>query len=162
TMCSYHRRIQLAIQAVVLLCVTAGASCSQTHATAPNTRTHVRLAWPSSGLFGTELAAAYERSTDVDVAIVEDANSLGAVEEGRADITVTLADMAYFAYRDSPRLRSIAALEVIPLQVVVRKDAPIERLSDFRGHSLALPGGGPTRATSLVFDAAGLTGKVNL
>lgn len=150
--------IGLGAGAATLLCVMAGVGCSGTETAPPRQRAQLRLAWPTTGTFATELAAAHRQSADVDVSIVEGIDALRAVQEGRADITVTLADMAYFAYRDAPRIRSIASLEVIPLHVVVRKDSGIERLSDLRGRSVA---GRLTRAASLVLDAAGLAGNVD-
>jgi TRAP transporter TAXI family solute receptor len=135
----------------------AASGCAQPDAHTALPKTTVRLAWPTAGPFSTELAKAYGGSSDVTVRIVQESDPLHAIAEGRADATVTLADMAYFAYRDAPRLRAIAALEVIPIQLVVRKDTAVHGLSDLRGHTVAGPF---TRAATLVFDAAGLSGKI--
>lgn len=101
-------------------------------------------------------------------------NSAGSVENARAVVTgeieagMVQADIAAYALRgerdfaavaDSGKLRAIACLYAEKFQLVVRRDAGIERFSDLRGKRISVdePGSGTRQVTDIVLAAYGLT-----
>jgi len=89
-----------------------------------------------------------------------------ALHDGTADLTTGLSDVAYAAYTgrlgDGKRfdqLRGVAVLELTPLHIVVRGDAPIHGVEDLRGRSInagSRAGGTPITAER-VLGAMGLS-----
>jgi uncharacterized protein len=89
------------------------------------------------------------------------------VQEGRADIAFTQADVAYMAYwrgnerNPSPhdRLRGMAVLWVNTVQVVVRTDSGIHRFEDLRGRRVAVGRKGSVTedAARIVIEGHGMT-----
>ena len=131
--------------------------------------TEVRLAWPQLGPFANALADSYGRATrTLHVKIVTTADPLLAIQNGQADITVTLAHLAYFAHRErhgdtnssGSHVRAIAALSVVPMQLVVRQGLTVRDVADLGGHTVM--SNEEDEISDLLFDAVGLTGQVSI
>lgn len=103
-------------------------------------------------------------------------NSAGSIENARAIVTgeieagLVQADIAAYALRgerdfaamaDSGKLRAIACLYAEKFQLVVRRDAGIEKFSDLRGKRISVdePGSGTRQVADIVLAAYGLTEK---
>lgn len=142
--------------ATLILCGVLNVACFQTKA-APPPPLAVRLA--ETG-FGIPLAAEYKQvMPNLDAQVVAGRNVLSLLEERQADVTMTMADLAYFSHRRSlgkmtsqSSLRAIAALEVLPLHLVVRGDVPARDLAGLRGRSIAVT----RELAGLVLKEAGL------
>lgn len=69
-----------------------------------------------------------------------------AVQHAKADVAFTQGDVAYFAYRRGTeadpqphtRLRGMAVLWVNTVQLVVRRDSDVQRVSDLRGRRVGV------------------------
>jgi TRAP transporter TAXI family solute receptor len=89
-----------------------------------------------------------------------------AIEQGKADVAFVQGDVAYFAYRRGTetnprphtRLRGMAVLFVNAVQIVVRHDSDIQRVTDFRGRRIGLgsPGSGTEEAARIIVENHGL------
>jgi uncharacterized protein len=89
-----------------------------------------------------------------------------AIEQGKADVGFIQGDVVYFAYRrgteSDPRphtqLRGMAVLFVNAVQIVVRRDSDIQRVTDFRGRRIGLgsPGSGTEEAARIIVESHGL------
>ena len=95
--------------------------------------------------FITQLVHEFERATTTfDLRVTEvgqESSMLEAVERGEADVALTGADHAYFAYREAlqggarlSNLRAMAALQVIPLHLLLRPG--IRDISDLQGRNV--------------------------
>jgi TRAP transporter TAXI family solute receptor len=127
----------------------------------------VRLANAPPGSFADLLTRQYNRlSSTVQVNVVPTTSeATDAVMHGEADITLTSADIAYFAYRtsdafsrDAHPLRAIATLQVVPVHLVVGPNSSIRTALDLRDHVVGLPAVAITQ--ELMLKALGLGGDV--
>jgi TRAP transporter TAXI family solute receptor len=155
---------------MLIAVMAAGGVCGCTSPPphSKGTGTELRIASARAGPFYTELASAYQQAMpDIRARIVTDGDPVDAVEDGRADVTVMMADSAYFRYWKSPgarsstrTLRAVATLEHIPLHLVVRPGTGIRTLADLPGRSIAteVPGG----IVGLVLEAFGLSSRVHV
>ena len=143
-----------------------GSSCADSRTEQTTPKTEVRLARPQAGLLATALAESYERTVrTLSVRIVQASDPLAAIQHDQADLTVTVAPLAYFAHRrysdaasSEGHLRSVAALSVLPVHLVVREGLPVRDVADLRGHSLM--SFFDDDITTFLLDAVGLTGHV--
>jgi len=93
-------------------------------------------------------------------------SNLESVQRGEADLGFTFSDVAYIAFNgqldDNPvpfdRLRGIAVLQLTPISLVARADAPIRGLADLRGRRVAVGplGSGTALTANLILHAFGL------
>jgi TRAP transporter TAXI family solute receptor len=93
-----------------------------------------------------------------------------AVQEGRADIGLVAADVAYLAYtgqlkgetKPFDHIRAIAVLQLSPIQLIARTDSGIKKIEDIRGKHVAVgPDGSGTAVTAnLVLTALGFEGSI--
>jgi TRAP transporter TAXI family solute receptor len=92
--------------------------------------------------------------------------NVNALKKGEADIGVTFADIAYFAFagqlepgnRPFDRLRAIAVLTLVPVNLVVKPGSEIHEVADLRGKRVGIGGvgtGGLVAAT-VVLKAFGI------
>jgi TRAP transporter TAXI family solute receptor len=124
-------------------------------------------AWES---IGRRLAAEY--SQRLDGVTVEPAMARGletqidAVQAGQVDLALEDAETAYLAFtRGTPsntaphtRLRAMAVMFSIAVQVAVRGDSDIRGISDLRGRrvDIGTPGGSVERAARVILDSYGI------
>jgi len=160
--------------ALALTIAAAAAGCHRPPPTETPERRVVRLATgPRGGGFfplGEQVAAALgpllpnvEIKTIVSSGAV---SNLESVQRGEADLGFTFADVAYISFNgqldDNPvpfdRLRGIAVLQLTPISLVARADAPIRGLADLRGRRVAVGplGSGTALTANLVLHAFGL------
>ena len=139
----------------VLFLVLGSSGCAPE---TPHPPMHLRLATgPSEGAYeilGKTLARLYSMKIP-DVTVVAE-NTLGsffnvdAIQQGKADLAFAQADAAYLASRRGlagriTPLRGMAVLYVSTVQLFVRRDSPIQRVSNFRGRRIAIgAASGPT------------------
>jgi TRAP transporter TAXI family solute receptor len=119
---------------------------------------------------GTALAQMYNAKIPgiraSALATVASVFNVEAIEQGRADVAFVQGDVAYFAYRRGTesdpkphtRLRGMAVLFVNAVQIVVRQDSDIQRVTDFRGRRIGLgsQGSGTEEAARIIVEAYGL------
>lgn len=89
-----------------------------------------------------------------------------AIEQHKADLAFVQGDVAYFAYKrgteSTPRphtsLRGVAVLFQNVVQIVVRHDSDIQRVTDFRGRRIGVgsPGSGTEEAARIIVENHGL------
>lgn len=113
----------------------------------PSSRTVVRLVRDST--LSEPLVREYERTLSaVQVQLVDFVGSIAtvnAIQRGEADFGFVLADVAYFAYREvEPRrspslagLRGVAALQVTPVHLLIRRGLDIQGIANLRGMRVA-------------------------
>jgi hypothetical protein len=118
--------------------------------------------------FGRGIIDAYSaRLPDLDFSVHPDRGGSFAnvqnIRRGTADIAFAQSDVAYLAYKRSSegfraQLRGMAVLNVVTLQLLVRKDSGIRSVSQFRGRrvSVGIPGGPSEVAARIVLEAHGL------
>src|SRR5689334_15230597 len=135
----------------------------------------VRLAAGESGglyLAFAELLAdrMHTRYPHVQVDVIPTEGSienLARLRSGGADLALALADVAEHDLAAGPRdtaPQAVARVYENYLQVVVRDSVAAQHLSDLQGGRVSIdPGGSGAAATSeVLFDAAGLRGRVTL
>jgi TRAP transporter TAXI family solute receptor len=159
--------------AVLAIGVVAG-SCAAPEPSAPAGR-RIRL---MTGLIGSGydglghvIADSYVKThptTKVDV--IEGTGSVSTVEAiqaGQVDIGIALADVAYLAFAGRlgdrqthyDRIRGLSVLQLTPLQLVVRTNAPIRAVPDLKGRSVVVgpTGSGTPFTVALVLRAFGVS-----
>lgn len=140
----------------------------------PPSPTHVRLTSgiPGAGFhpLGAALQDGYARALPSVVVDIQESpgavRNLQALQNGSADVGFAFADVAYMAYtgrldeepRPFDRLRGIAVLQLTPLHLLVRREAPIASVEQLRGHRVALGplGSGTALTSSIVVRAFGI------
>ena len=119
---------------------------------------------------GQEIAEALNKGlTDVEIQTVVSAGAVSnirAIQEDKADLALTFADVAYLSFngqltpRDLPfdQVRGIAVLQVTPVALVVRPGLHVRGPQDLRGRRVGVgPEGSGTEVTaSLILQAFGL------
>lgn len=124
----------------------------------------------TSSLLAEALADSFERtSRKLSVKTRPTAGSVANVEAiqlDEVDVGQAAADVAYQAFigRLDPkrgrfdRLRAIAVLELTPVQLLARRDAPIRNVADLRGRRVAVgpQGAGTTLTARLILQAFGI------
>lgn len=77
--------------------------------------------------------------------------NLDALVRGDADLALSFSDMAYHAYTGTDdgrgRIRAIAALQLVPLHIVVREGLTARSVADLRGRRVAI---GPAHSGTAV------------
>lgn len=134
---------------------------------------HVRLAAGQRGglylafaeILADRIRARYPSIT-VDVVSTEGSvDNLALLRTGDADLGLSLADVAERDRGSGPEPTAPSALARVYenyLQVIVRDSAAVQRLSDLQGQrvSIGAAGSGASVTGQVLFDAAGLTGRV--
>lgn len=168
------RSLRFRMEFIVLTFGSAMISGCAAPSQPPRVRPLVRfMSGPLGGGFyplGQSLALAYQRLLP-DVS-VQHSSSTGAVtnveliQRGDADLALVFADVTYIAFvgrlRGSSeafeRLRGIAALQLTPVHLVVRRDSGVFQVRDLRGRHVAVgpPGSGTALTAELVLKAFGI------
>ncbi|OZF54533.1 TRAP transporter substrate-binding protein [Rhodococcus sp. 14-2470-1b] len=159
----FSRRAVLRAVGVVAAGSVAGSSVSCSSEPSPR----VRLAageiggffWEFGGLLA-DAAAGAGAADLVPLTTEGSVDNLDALQAGRAELAMTLADAAYdYPARD---LTAVGCVYENYFQVAVRADSGIESIDDLRGLSVSIgaPGSGATLVSRRVLDAAGLPGAV--
>ena len=170
-----YRRFQAGVLIIVLGSVAC--ACAETQET-PTVRTVRLAAGNREGSFyvlGDAMARAYEASIPdlaVEVQITRGAvDSMNAIEDGTADVALSLANQSYAAVAghlspdSSPfrHLRGIAVLELTPIHLVVGPHTNIRDVGGLRGKRLSiipnLSSSGTYLAAEVILKAHGLTMK---
>jgi hypothetical protein len=154
--------------------VAAAMACDRPQAPASAPRTVIRLSTgPRGGGFfplGEQVASALGAlmpNVDIQTIVSTGAvSNLQAVQRGDADLGFTFADVAYIAFNgqldDNPvpfdHLRGVAVLQLTPISLVARADAPIKGPGDLRGRRVAVgpTGSGTALTATLILHAFGL------
>jgi uncharacterized protein len=154
--------VRMASAALALMAAAFGDACG-TPAAAVATRPVVRLVRDS--VLGEPLAIEYARRLPgIDVRLVEAEGSVGtlsAMQRDAADIGFMLGDVAYFShlrFTEQPpagvtQLRGMAALQLVPIHLLVRPGLNIRGVSDLRGYKVGAGTAlsGQTRLADLLF-----------
>lgn len=127
---------------------------------------------PGAGFnpLGRALATAFSTSMpEVAFEILESGGSVAnvdALQQGRADVGLAFADVAYIGYSGRldgtagplDELRGIAVLQLTPVHILVRDDAPCDSMAELSGARVALgPAGSGTALTAqLLLETHGL------
>jgi TRAP transporter TAXI family solute receptor len=128
------------------LALTAGAVADGcvTPAASVQTRPVIRLVRASD--IGAPLAAEIQRRLpEIELQLVDAEGSVGtlnAIQRDQADLGFMLGDVAYFSYmrvaEERPpgvkQLRGMAALQLVPIHLLVRPGLNIRDVSDLRGY----------------------------
>jgi TRAP transporter TAXI family solute receptor len=162
------------LPAFALVMAASASSCDRPEATQKPRRAVVRLSsGPLGGGFfplGEQVAGALGAlMPDVEIETIASSGAVSnieAVQRGDADLGFTFADVAYIAFSgqldDNPvpfdRLRGIAVLQLTPISLVARADAPIKTPADLRGRRVAIGpfGSGTALTANLILHAFGL------
>ena len=135
----------------VALCLAA-ISCTSAAETNPSERTVLRM----SGTTAKDLQGALSRLDDVDVKVVTEGGSsvtgLQNLQQGRIDVAMAMADVAYLAYAgqldSSPpfdQLRGLAVVTLNTFHLIVAKGVNVTSIGDLKGLRVALgPSGSAT------------------
>jgi TRAP transporter TAXI family solute receptor len=127
-------------------------------ATGPEGGTYLRLGQALARIYHEKLGLmAVAEPTDGSI------GNLHALEEGRADLAFTQADVAYDMQGKASRVRALAALDTGALQLVTRADGRIRRIADLAGRRVGIgpKSSGTERAAEILMTAYGLSGRVD-
>ena len=144
------------------------------HAPPSPLRTLTIATGPKGAVFyplGVGLAEIYTRTIPNLHVTARETNgaiaNMDAIEKGEADLGFAQGDPAYTAFRSHTRdvptphssLRAIGVLHASSLQIVVRRDSAIHRVTDLRGRRVGIgpAGSGTEMAAEIVLNAYGLT-----
>ncbi|MGA9873137.1 MAG: TAXI family TRAP transporter solute-binding subunit [Rhodococcus sp. (in: high G+C Gram-positive bacteria)] len=110
--------------------------------------------------FGGLLAGVASETVAAKIIPITTAGSidnLDALDSGRADLALTLADAAYS--HPSRNLAAVGCVYENYFQIAVRSDSDIETVADLRGRTVSIgaPGSGATLVSQRIFDASGLS-----
>ena len=159
---------------VVLALVVTGACAS------PDSARRIRLAIATGDetgvyyLLGRTLADLYQqRITGLEASALETTGSgfnVQAIEEGRAELAFSQADVAYLALQEGTtghlqpyrRLRAIAVLYVNAVQIATLRQSDIRRLGDLAGRRIGVgaPDSGTEVAAGIILRAHMLQDRV--
>ena len=148
------------------LCL-ATVSCSSTVESVPSPHTTLRMSANTS----RDLQGAFSRLDDLDVEIVTEGGSsvtgLQNLQQGRIDVAMAMADVAYLAYAGqldsaSPpfgHLRGMAVVSLNTLHLIIARGVNVTSIRDLKGMRVALgPAGSATALIAeLLLEAYGLT-----
>ncbi len=149
--------------AALALTAAAVADGCVTPAASVGTRPVIRMVRDS--VLGEPLAIEYTRRLpEIDLQLVDAEGSVGtlsAIQHNAADIGFMLGDVAYFSYlrvtEEQPagvkQLRGMAALQLVPIHLLVRPGLNIRDVSDLRGYKVGAGTAllGQTRLADLLF-----------
>jgi TRAP transporter TAXI family solute receptor len=132
------------ISAALALTATALAQGCVAPAASVQKRPVIRLV-RASDLGGPLATEIQRRLPEVDLQLVDAEGSIGtlnAIQNDRADVGFMLGDVAYFSYmrvaEERPpgikQLRGMAALQLVPIHLLVRPGLNIRDISDLRGY----------------------------
>jgi TRAP transporter TAXI family solute receptor len=157
---------------------SATLACAEKHEPQPSITTVRLAAGNREGSFytlGDAMARAYEASIaqlDVEVQITGGAvDSMNAIEQGTADIGLSLANQSYAAVgghlgpdaKPFRRLRGIAVLELTPVHLIAGPDTDIRGVRDLQGKRLSIipnsSSSGTYLAAEVILKAHGLSLK---
>jgi uncharacterized protein len=159
---------------VVLLMAASASSCDRPAASGQPQRSVIRLVTgPRGGGFfplGEQVAGALgalmPKLEIKTIASSGAVSNIEAVQHGEADLGFTFADVAYIAFSGQldgnptafDRLRGVAVLQLTPISLVARADAPIKSPADLRGRRVAVGplGSGTALTANLILRAFGL------
>ena len=147
---------------LALIAAMCGNGCSSPPPSA-TARPVIRLVRDT--LLGAPLSVEYERRMPhIEVRLVEAEGSIGtldAIQRGAADVGFMLGDVAYFSQLGADdqdqgrvvRLRGMAALQQVPIHLLVRPGLKIRDISDLRGYRVGAGTAlsGQTRLADLLF-----------
>jgi len=160
---------------VLLLIAALAASCAA--APPPPAPIRIRIATGSkSGIYdplGRALAKIYNKQIpNVSASAFETTGSLfniRAIEEGRAELAFSQADVAYLAFQGDAgdmhrytKLRAMAVLYVNAIQIVTLQSSPLHRLADLAGRRVGVGAheSGTEIVSHLVLQSEGLSSKI--
>ena len=144
---------------VFVLCVTA-ISCASSAETERPQRTVLRI----SATTARDLQSAFPKLRDIEFKVVTEGGSsitgLQNLQQGRIDVAIAMADVAYLAYAGQldgaqapfDRLRGLAVITLNTLHLVAGRDAPVKSIRDLKGRRVAL--GPEGSATALIAERA--------
>lgn len=163
------------VSAAACLCAAVMASaCSDPEAAPAATPARVVMSIPFAGnaweSIGRGLAAEYSRQlprVSADVVMAESLESqVDAMQGGRVDLALEDAETAYLAFSRGTaadptpheRLRAIAVMFSIAVQVAVPQRTGITRIDDLRGRrvDIGTPGGSVERAARVILESYGI------
>ncbi len=145
--------------AVFVLCVTA-ISCAGSAETERPQRTVLRI----SATTARDLQSAFPKLRDIDFKVVTEGGSsitgLQNLQQGRIDVAIAMADVAYLAYAGQldgaqapfDHLRGLAVITLNTLHLVAGRDTPVKSIRDLKGRRVAL--GPEGSATALIAQRA--------
>jgi hypothetical protein len=154
--------VRMASAALALIAGAFVDACAPPSPPVP-TRPIIRLVRDS--VLGEPLASEYSRRLPgVDVRLIDAEGSVGtlsAIQRDAADMGFMLGDVAYFSYlrvgeqppADVKQLRGMAALQLVPIHLLVRPGVNIRGVSDLRGYKVGAGTAlsGQTRLAELLF-----------
>jgi TRAP transporter TAXI family solute receptor len=167
---AFIRAVTLGTIAVAIM---AAAGCRRPD---PPAVTNIAIATGSRGgvfhAVGSALAAAYSQQVPALVATAQPSRGLSleasvdALERGEIDLAFNDSETAYVAYKKGTTadgqphiaIRAIAVLFPTVVHIFAKRDAGIERVTDFRGKRVDVGprGSEPEQAVRLIFDSYGL------
>jgi uncharacterized protein len=167
-----HVRIVMGVIAGVWIGCATGAcdhapSTPEAAAAAPAKTVLRHTAAATGARFARQLATIYGRALPtIEVQVVNGSGgtyNLDELQAGQADLAFSFADVAYMAFAGHlepgvppfDRLRAISVLPPTPIQLFVRRDAPITGVQDLRGRRVNL-GGMVSVSATLVLDTFGM------
>jgi len=138
------------VAGVALLAFTSSGDAPRPVAAARESTVVVRIVRDTT--FADELKLVYERALPgVQIELMDAIGSVetvDAIRTGRADLGFTFADVAYFAYLGRSQqpgvaippaqIRGVAALELVPIQLLARKGLPVHSVGDLSGYRVGL------------------------
>jgi TRAP transporter TAXI family solute receptor len=137
------------LASAIIIAAALGSGCGPSPSGAPDWRPALRVT-TAFGPFSNPLIQEYRHVIpDVDVKAVPASDSaavVAAIESGDADLGLAYADAVFAAYttaatrKPGGALRGVSVLEPLPLYILVRNDAGIERAADLRGRRVAVRG----------------------
>lgn len=139
----------------LVLCL-ASASCADAADTTAPSRTTLRLARTTASDLRSALTRLPDVSTDIVTGGGSSITSLIDLRNGRVDISVPLADVAYLAYAGQldqmtepfDQLRGMAVTELNTVHLLVARGVKARTLSELRGLRVSL--GAPGSSTALI------------
>ena len=148
------------------LCIAVGA-CSGAAETTTSARPSLRLSRNTAN----DLQAALARTPDIKAQVVTDGGSsitsLLDLQNGKTNISGTLADVAYLAYAGQleemtepfEQLRGMAVTGLNTMHLLVRSDTRVETIRDLKGLrvSLGAPGSSTAHITQRMLQDLGIT-----
>jgi TRAP transporter TAXI family solute receptor len=155
----------------------ASSTCERSRQHSSPELKRIRIATGSkSGIYdplGRALAEVYNaRVPNVVASAVETTGSLfnvRAVQEGRAELAFSQADVAYFAFQGAPgnsyqyaKLRAMAVLYLNAVQVVALRDSDVYRIKDLSGRRVGVGAheSGTEIASHLILQVQGVDSKI--
>ena len=160
-----------------MVAVSIVSACDGERQTTPTARRTVRLMASPEGTGALAVLESIARELTrrvpgVNVVMAPSSGSvanLTAVHEGRTELALTFADVAYLGFSGRlqdrvvhDRLRALTVLKVGAMTLVARPGASIATPADLRGHRVGIgpPGSSTSVAARMLLDAFGLNDSV--